>query len=77
MTLKKYLKQFTQEQLAEQIAELAKTYPEVRLYFQYHQDPEDRTIHDKMEIKLRELCYPTRGRRPRFKRASEVIATYR
>ena len=77
MTLKKYLTQFTQQQLAEQIAELAKTYPEVRLYFQYHQDPENRALHDKMEKKLRDLCYPARGRRPRFKRAAEVVTTYR
>ena len=77
MTLKKYLSQFTPEQLTEQIAELVKIYPDVKLYFQYHQDPESRTVHDKLETKIRDLCYPKRGRYPKFKKANEVIAIYK
>ena len=47
MSNKKYLNQFTKEQLIEQIIDLATKYKEVKAYYKFHQKPNSQELKNK------------------------------
>src|SRR4030042_906659 len=57
MTLKKYLQQFTKEQLIEQINELHKKYKEVKDYYSFCLNPDEKKTVEKYKAIIYESFY--------------------
>jgi len=61
MSLNKYLKSLNKEQLIEQIGELYQKYKDVKTYYQYFMNPDDKTIADNYKKIIRNQFFPSRG----------------
>jgi hypothetical protein len=77
MTLKKYLQQFTKEQLIEQINELHKKYKEVKDYYSFCMNPDDEKTVEKYKAIIYESFYPKRGFKLSLSQARKAISDFK
>src|SRR4030042_1211188 len=77
MTLKKYLQQFTKEQLIEQINELHKKYKEVKDYYSFCMNPDEKKTVEKYKAIIYESFYPKRGFKLRLSKARKAISDFK
>src|SRR6185312_14353042 len=77
MTLKKYLSQFTKEQLVGQILELHKKYKDVKEYYEFSINPDVASKRMNVKEAVRECFYPKRGFKLRLKDAREIISGFK
>ena len=77
MTLKKYLSQFTKEQLAGQILELHKKYKDVKEYYEFSINPDLTTKREKVKEAVLECFFPKRGFKLRLKDARKIISDFK
>lgn len=61
MSLKKYLKTLSKEQLIEQISELHQKYNDVKTYYKYFINPNDKAVSEKFKKIIRNEFFPARG----------------
>ncbi|MEO9021409.1 MAG: DUF6155 family protein [Ginsengibacter sp.] len=74
MTLKKYLSQFSKEQLIEQVLELNKKYKDVKAYYQFSINPDISIEKQKAKNAVYECFFPMRGSKLRLKDARKIIS---
>ena len=77
MTLKKYLQQFTKEQLIEQINELHKKYKEVKDYYSFCLNPDEKKTVEKYKAIIYESFYPKRGFKLSLSKARKAISDFK
>ncbi len=77
MTLKKYLSQFTKEQLIGQILELHKKYKDVKEYYEFSINPEVSSKREDVKQAVLECFFPKRGYKLRLKDARKVISDFK
>ncbi len=77
MTLKKYLQQFTKEQLIEQINELHKKYKDVRDYYAFCLNPDEEKTLKKYKAIIYESFYPKRGFKLSLSQARKSISDFK
>jgi hypothetical protein len=77
MTLKKYLQQFTKEQLIEQINELHKKYKEVKDYYSFCMNPDEKKTVEKYKAIIYESFYPKRGFKLSLSQARKAISDFK
>jgi hypothetical protein len=77
VTLKKYLSQFTKEQLIGQILKLHKKYKDVKEYYEFSINPDVTTKRGKVKEAVLECFYPKRGFKLRLKDAREIISGFK
>lgn len=73
MGLKKYLQQFSKEQLIEQIQELNKKHPEVKTYYEFTLNPQSNAQAEKVKKKIYKLFNPPFGQDPRLREARSEV----
>lgn len=77
MTLKKYLSQFTKEQLVGQILELHKKYKDVKEYYEFSINPDVSSKRANVKEAVLECFYPKRGFKLRLKDARKIISDFK
>ena len=77
MTLKKYLSQFTKEQLVGQILELHKKYKDVKAYYEFSINPDLTSKRMNVKEGVLECFFPKRGYKLRLKDARKVISDFK
>lgn len=77
MTLKKHLQQFTKEQLIEQINELHKKYKEVKDYYSFCLNPDEKKTLGKYKAIIYESFYPKRGFKLNLSQARKAISDFK
>ena len=77
MTLKKYLSQFSKEQLIEQILELNKKYKDVKAYYQFSLNPDLTAKKEKVKNAVYECFFPKRGYKLRLAAARKIISDFK
>ncbi len=77
MTLKKYLSQFTKEQLVGQILELHKKYKDVKEYYEFSINPDVTAKREKVKEAILECFYPKRGFKLRLKDARKIVSDFK
>ena len=77
MTLKKYLEQFSKEQLIAQIIELNKKYKDVKGYYEFSINPDSNAKKEQVKEFISECFYPKRGDRFRFTDAKQAIKEFK
>jgi len=77
MTLKKYLSQFTKEQLVGQILELHKKYKDVKEYYEFSINPDVSSKRVRVKEAVLECFYPKRGFKLRLKDARKIISDFK
>ena len=77
MNLKKYLSQFSKDQLVGQILELHKKYKDVKEYYEFSINPDVTTKREKVKDAVFECFYPKRGFKLRLKDAREIISGFK
>lgn len=77
MTLKKYLSQFSKEQLILQILELNKKYKDVRSYYKFSLNPDLTAEREKLKNAVYECFFPKRGYKLRLKEARKIISDFK
>ena len=77
MTLKKYLSQFTKEQLVGQILELHKKYKDVKTYYEFSINPDVTSKRENVKEAVLECFFPKRGFKLRLKDARKVISDFK
>ena len=77
MTLKKYLQQFTKEQLIEQINGLHKKYKEIKDYYSFCLNPDEKKTLEKYKAIIYESFYPKRGFKLSLLQARKAISNFK
>lgn len=77
MNLKKYLTQFSKEQLIEQILELNKKYKDVKTYYKFSLDPDLNDEKEKVKHAVYECFFPKRGYKLRLGAARKMISDFK
>ena len=77
MTLKKYLSQFTKEQLVGQILELHKKYKDVKTYYEFSINPDVASKSMNVKEAVLECFFPKRGYKLRLKDARKIISDFK
>lgn len=77
MSLKKYLKQFSKEQLMEQIMELHKKYKEVKTYYEYTLNPNGDIQTDKVKKTIYKFFNPPFGQDPKLREARKEVSGFK
>jgi hypothetical protein len=77
MTLKKYLSQFTKDQLVGQILELHKKYKDVKVYYEFSINPDVNAKRENVKEAVLECFYPKRGFKLRLKDACKIISDFK
>ncbi len=77
MTIEKYLQQFTKEQLIEQINELHKKYKEVKDYYSFCMNPDEKKTVEKYKAIIYESFYPKRGFKLSLSKARKAISDFK
>lgn len=77
MSIKKYLKQFSKEQLIEQIIELHKKYKDVKTYYEYTLNPNSNTQTDKVKKTIHKLFNPSSDQGPKLREARKEVNEFR
>lgn len=77
MSLKKYLSQFTKEQLIAQILELNKKYKDVKAYYDFSLAPDISAEKEKAKSSVYKCFFPTWGDKLRLKDAKKVISDFK
>ena len=77
MSLKKYLQQFSKEQLIQQIIELNKKYKDVSTYYRFALNPDNRARLDEFKVKLFACFYPKRGYKLDLKGARKLVNDFK
>ena len=73
MSLKKYLNQFSKEQIIEQIVELHKKYKDVRAYYEFTLNPDSNAQADKVKKIIQKLFNPPFGQDPKLREARKEV----
>lgn len=73
MSLKKYLKQFSKDQLIQQILELNKKYSDVKTYYEFTLNPRSNVQADKVKKKIYKLFNQSFGEDPRLREARSEV----
>ncbi|CAN1537882.1 hypothetical protein MCETHM1_01636 [Flavobacteriaceae bacterium] len=76
--LKKYLNDLNKEQLEEQILELYKKFPPVKVYYNFVFNPKEETLLQECKLKISHEYFPiqTKGKRKRPKMRRSVAQKY-
>ncbi|HXI01238.1 MAG TPA: DUF6155 family protein [Sphingobacteriaceae bacterium] len=77
MTLKKYLSQFSKEQLISQILELDKKYKDVKAYYEFSINPDLSLKSKEVKFVLYDCFFPRRGYKLRLKDARKAISDFK
>lgn len=77
MTLKKYLSQFTKEQLIGQILELHKKYKDLKEYYEFSINPDVTAKLVKAKEAVLDCFYPKHGFKLRLKEARKIISDFK
>ena len=77
MTLKKYLSQFSKEQLIGQIIELNKKYKDVKNYYSFSLNPDTDALTEKTKQTIYECFYPKRGYDLKLQEARKAITDFK
>ncbi len=77
MTLKKYLSQFSKDELINQILELNKKYKDVKGYYEFSINPDVAAKRDNVKEAVLECFFPKRGFKLRLKDARKVISDFK
>lgn len=74
MSTKKYLNQFTKEQLIEQIIDLASKYKDVKAYYNFHQKPNSDELKEKYIKQIHKAIMGSRNLE--IKKIKTIITTF-
>lgn len=68
--LKKYLSELSKEQLEEQLVELYDKFKEVKVYYNFVFNPNERNLVKDAKLKIANEYFPIRGKRPKMRRST-------
>ncbi len=77
MSIKKYLSQFSKEQLINQILELNKKYKDVKAYYEFSINPDITPKKGNVKEAVLECFFPKRGYKLRLKDARKAISDFK
>jgi len=77
MSLKKYLQQFTKEQLIEQIIELEKKYKDVKTYYEFSLNPGSGLQAEKVKKAIHKLFNSPQGYDPKLREARKEVTGFK
>jgi Family of unknown function (DUF6155) len=77
VTLKKYLEEFTKEQLIGQILELSKKFKDVKSYYNFSINPDVSQQTEKVKAIILQCFYPSRGYKLRLKEARKAVNDFK
>lgn len=67
--LKKYLSELDKNQLEEQVIELYDKFKDVKIYYDFVFNPNERNLVKQAKIKISNEYFPTRGKKPKMRRS--------
>jgi len=68
--LKKYLSELNKEQLEEQLVALYDKFKEVKVYYDFVFNPNERNLVKDAKLKISNEYYPIRGKKPKMRRST-------
>lgn len=76
--LKKYLSELNKAQLEEQLIELYDKFKDVKVYYDFVFNPNERNLVKDAKLKISNEYYPIRGKRPKMRRstAQKIYKTF-
>jgi hypothetical protein len=77
MSLKKYLQQFTKEQLIEQIIELQQKYKDVKTYYEFTLNPAAANQADKVKKAIHKFFNPSFHGSPKLREARKEVSLFK